>query len=162
MLIQPINIIRIIVFILLIVSPGCNHPADVKKPIKEKPGTVKKTNELTAVDTIFAGERDTSVIINGNEAFIKGRIVANQAQPKYTLSLKKGQRVTAVLKAFRKGGNVRINQIQQPGGAFDGPFGDSLNYILKKSGNLRFLIGENLMAGDPYTGEFILHIKVSE
>ncbi|MEO5890334.1 MAG: hypothetical protein ABIQ31_08785 [Ferruginibacter sp.] len=113
-------------------------------------------------DTIFAGDKDTTIQIKDKAAYIMGHIVANKKQPGYTVQGKKGQIVTAVIKPMQKGGNVRINQIQQPGGAFDGPFGDSLTYTFKRNGALRFIIGQNLMAGDPYTGDFILRITSSE
>lgn len=91
-----------------------------------------------------------------------GHITANKQHPAYSLSVQKGQTITATIKPVKKGGNVRINQIQLPGGAFDGPFGDSLSYASKRSGVICFIIGENLMAGDPYTGDFLLHIKVAD
>lgn len=110
------------------------------------------------IDTIFAGNEDTTIIIKANRAIVKGHIIADQHQPVYTVKGVKGQTITAVLKPSKKKGNVRINQIQQPGGAFDGPFGDSLSYTFREDGSLRFIIGENLMAGDPYTGDFIFHL----
>lgn len=112
------------------------------------------------LDTIFAGVRDTVILLIDGEAIIKGHIVDNKRQPKYTLPAWKGQSVTAIVHPVTKGGNVRISQMQQPGGTFDGPFGDSLTYVLKRNGNLRFIIGENIMNGERYNGDFILHITV--
>lgn len=78
----------------------------------------------------------------------------------YTLPGWSHQTFTAKVKPVAKGGNVRISQIQNPGGAFDGLFGDSVTYVTEDNGNLRFIIGENVMNGDRYTGDFILHIVI--
>lgn len=147
---------------LLAFNLGCNHPDHTKEQVNKTPDSNTVHPLIRANDTIYAGDGDTTVRLNNGQAYITGHIIANKNQPKYTLSARKGQTVTAILKPLKKGGNVRINQIQQPGGAFDGPFGDSLSYTFKRSGKIHFIIGENLMAGDPYTGDFILHIILSE
>jgi hypothetical protein len=162
MLSKPGKIVRIAGAMLLLFILGCNHTDHAIEPVEKVTKYNPKNASAPVTDTIYAGDRDTTILIKVDEAFIIGHIIANKAQPEYTLSARKGQTVTAILKPSKKGGNVRINQIQQPGGAFDGPFGDSLSYTFKRSGNIRFIIGENLMAGDPYTGDFILHIKLSE
>ncbi|MCW3092130.1 MAG: hypothetical protein JWP81_3199 [Ferruginibacter sp.] len=118
-------------------------------------------NILPPVDTMVSGQKDTIVLLNQGQAFIRGHIKPNSHQPKYTLPVWKGDTVTATIKPVEKGGNVRINQLQQPGGQFDGPFGDSVRYLVKSNGNLHFIIGENQMAGEPYTGDYVLHIKVN-
>lgn len=110
-------------------------------------------------DTILAGNGDTTLALQTNEAFIKGEMVANTRQPVYSIPVLKGEIIIAWVRPENKGSNVRINQVQQPGGSFDGPFGDSLYYDVKKSGMLRFIIGQNLMAGDPWSGKFIFHLR---
>jgi hypothetical protein len=126
----------------------CGSPTD----------SIVRVEHAAMIDTIFAGNEDTTIIIKANRAILKGHIIADQHQPVYTVKGVKGQTITAMVRPSKKGGNVRINQIQQPGGAFDGPFGDSLSYTFREDGSLRFIIGENLMAGDPYTGDFIFHL----
>ncbi|MEP7110497.1 MAG: hypothetical protein ABI760_21065 [Ferruginibacter sp.] len=156
---QPGKIYRSTGFLILALILGCNNTDHSNKEVngeKDSNATPVSINQL--YDTINSGDRDTTVLLKTGEAFIKGHIIANKSLPKYTIFARKGQTVTAILKPLKKGGNVRINQVQQPGGAFDGPFGDSLSYTFKNNGNIRFIIGENLMAGDPYTGYFILHI----
>lgn len=159
---------------------ACNDPGqayqDVNKntdsPIVTKPvDTVEKTSKLIdpasiatvgpARDTIDAGSDDATIELKNGEAFVKGHLDADKIRPAYTVNAQKGQTIVGIVRPAKKGGNVRINQIQQPGGAFDGPFGDSLSYTFKKAGRLRFIIGENQMAGDRYTGDFILHLKLS-
>ena len=112
------------------------------------------------LDTIFAHGEDTTIVLVNGEAIVKGYSQANKRHPSYSLDVKKGQSIIATIKPIQKGGNVRINQVQLPDKSFDGPFGDSMRYYIKKSGTLRFIIGQNMMAGDPWTGDFIFHLRV--
>jgi hypothetical protein len=159
---QPIKLFWIAATMLLLFNPGCNHAGKSPEPVNKTPGPLAAPAIIETIDTINAGGRDTTILLKDGEAFISGHITANKSGPVYTLPAHKGQTVTAIIKPVKSRGNVRINQIQQPDGAFDGPFGDSLSYTFKKSGNIRFIIGENLMAGDPFTGDFILHVILSE
>lgn len=54
--------------------------------------------------------------------------------------------------------NIRFNQIVMPGGGTDGPFGRSIEYDLVRRGTYRLVIGESLMAGEPWGGEFMLEL----
>ena len=54
--------------------------------------------------------------------------------------------------------NVRFNQIVMPDGTSDGPFGRSIEYGLEQQGTCHLLIGESLMAGEPWGGEFMLEL----
>jgi len=146
---------------ILLVAMGCNQPDGGNKALQTVEDSTTIPISTRQADTIYAGEGDTAVQLKDNEVFIKGHIVANKNQPKYTVPAQNGQTITATIKPIEKGGNVRINQIQQPGGGLDGPFGDSLSYTFKRNGSIGFIIGQNLMAGDPYTGDFILHILLS-
>lgn len=58
--------------------------------------------------------------------------------------------------------NIRFNGIVMPGGASDGPFGRSMEYDLARKGMYRLLIGESLMQGDPWGGDFTLEIRLSQ
>ena len=52
--------------------------------------------------------------------------------------------------------NIRFTQIALPDQTQDGPFGRELHYPIKSKGRYAFIIGENLMAGDPWEGSFSL------
>ena len=124
---------------------------------------IRYTNQTVIsplIDTIFSHDQDTMVALTNKEAFIKGNSRANKRQPAYSVKLLKGQTIIATVRPVDKGGNIRINQIQLPDKSFDGPFGDSLRYTVKKSGTLKFIVGQNMMAGDPWTGEYIFHLKL--
>jgi hypothetical protein len=140
--------------------PGaCRQKAAAPVPIAMDRDTVRETVQAT-VDTIYSGNADTTLTLMDKKAVIVGHIAANTGKPAYTVRGVKGQTLVVLLNPVKKGGNVRINQIRQPGGAFDGPFGDSLRYTFKRTGDLSIIIGENLMAGDPYNGNFVLRLRV--
>ncbi len=128
--------------------------------------TIDITNNATVLenppstDTVYAGKSDTLLLINNGEVFVKGSIVAGKISPLYTIPAWKGQRVMAYLSPEIKGGNICINQVDSPGSEPNGPYGDSVNLSMESSGNLRLKIGGNLKGGQPYTGNFVLHVIV--
>ncbi|MEO6722822.1 MAG: hypothetical protein ABIN67_20815 [Ferruginibacter sp.] len=158
-----LNIPAIMILWLLV---GCNADKG-KMPPAIKDTTIASIAPNTSqemisslIDTIFAKDRDTTAELVNEQAVIKGYSKANRRQPSYSVKVMKGQTIVAIIKPVEKGGNIRINQIQLPDGTFDGPFGDSVRYTVKKSGMLRFIIGQNMMAGDPWTGDFIFRLKL--
>lgn len=58
--------------------------------------------------------------------------------------------------------NVRFSQIIMPDSTMDGPFGREIQYVLSKKGIYRLIVNENMMAGDPWSGEFTVNIKLTE
>src|SRR5207302_7517196 len=120
-------------FLLLLVL-SCHNSGHSADETNKKTEVSPETTIKRPFDTIYAGTTDTTIQFNEGEIFIKGHIAANKHQPRYTVHGRRGQTVTAIVSPLEKGGNVRINQIQQPGGAFDGTFGDSLTYTFKRDG----------------------------
>ncbi len=95
----------------------------------------------------------TQVTLNGN---IKG---FGQNIP-YVFEVSKGQKLTASVKPKTGGGNIRIGQIIDPSGKADGPFGEQMTYLLNESGDWKIILSENMMSGDPWTGEYLLTIEI--
>jgi hypothetical protein len=71
----------------------------------------------------------------------------------------KGKLYGAITTATNKD-NIRFNQIIMPDGSADGPFERTIQYDIKKPGNYKLIIASNLMAENPYTGEFELSLVV--
>ena len=156
--------IAVVSFVTLATRCNGNDPSK-STSVTDTPGSritpAPSTEVVSALpDTIFAGGKDTTIILVNGETLIKGYSRANKRHPSYSVRVEKGQTIIATIKPMQKGGNVRINQLQLPDQSFDGPFGDSLHYLVKKSGTLRFIIGQNMMAGDPWTGDFIFYLRV--
>lgn len=57
--------------------------------------------------------------------------------------------------------NLRISQIVLPDGAMDGPFGRSIEYDIPSDGTVRLVIGESLMQGDPWGGDFTVEVRLN-
>lgn len=58
--------------------------------------------------------------------------------------------------------NIRFNQIIMPDSSMDGPFGRYLTYDLASKGLYSLIIGESLMADNPYAGKFIVELYTGE
>lgn len=58
--------------------------------------------------------------------------------------------------------NIRFNQITMPNGNQDGPFSREIDYELTQPGTYQLSIGESLMAGDPWGGEFTIEIELTD
>ncbi|HMQ68557.1 MAG TPA: hypothetical protein PKA90_05980 [Ignavibacteria bacterium] len=78
----------------------------------------------------------------------------------YEFEASEGQTLKASVKPKDGDGNVRINQIYYPDGKADGPFGEKMNYKLNRSGNWKLIIGEDMMAGEPWKGTYLLTIEI--
>jgi len=76
------------------------------------------------------------------------------------IPVKQGRHLTASISSDDSAANVRINQIITPGDKADGPFGRDFTFAIHQQGTYRLLIGENLMQGDEWKGEFKLTVKV--
>ncbi len=56
--------------------------------------------------------------------------------------------------------NIRISQIILPDGRMDGPFGEDITYHLPMDGMYTISIHENMMAGDPWSGDFLVEVAL--
>ena len=152
---------------VLLVMFSCNNNTTIQQKTIALKDTIAKTNDTPIIqslpaekvmDTIFTHESDTAFKITHGSIYIVG--YSKPSSPRtYTLTANKGQLITATIHPIKKNGNVRINQLQYPDKKFDGPFGDSTSYTMPIDGKLSFIIGQNMMAGNPWRGEFILFIK---
>lgn len=70
----------------------------------------------------------------------------------------KGDSLFGELTSEDKKANIRFTQLQMPDESFDGPFDKELKYAIKQHGRYHIIIGQNMMAGDPWTGDFYLRM----
>jgi hypothetical protein len=78
----------------------------------------------------------------------------------YVFEVSKGQMLTASVKPKTSDGNIRISQIINPAGVADGPFDNQITYTLNESGDWKLILSENMMAGDPWKGEYFLTLEI--
>lgn len=71
-------------------------------------------------------------------------------------------KMTARLSSKDSTANIRFTQIIMPNGDMDGPFGPTISYDLPVKGDYLLLVHENQMGGDPWSGDFEIHISLSK
>jgi hypothetical protein len=70
-------------------------------------------------------------------------------------------RMTGMITSKDSMANIRFSQIVMPDGQMDGPFGKDISYGLPVKGDYLLLLRENLMAGDPWAGDFQVTVMLS-
>ena len=60
------------------------------------------------------------------------------------------------------GANLRLSQIILPTGTMDGPFGQKTGYNLAQFGGYQLIFSENMMAGEPWSGEAIVSLTLRD
>jgi len=71
-----------------------------------------------------------------------------------------GKELFASLSSNDKKANIRVSQVEFPDSTFDGPFGRELHREINTHGNYKLIIGEDMMAGDRWKGDFVLKVWV--
>ncbi len=69
-------------------------------------------------------------------------------------------RVVVTFPATSTGGNLRLSQIIMPDGNMDGPFGTDSTVELTQFGGYELIFHENMMSGDPWSGNAIVTITL--
>jgi hypothetical protein len=144
-------------FILII---GCNQQNDESKNRNESiKNEIRK--DFSKDKTGKTGNNFQHTLYPKNDA-ITFRLNMDSADRYLIIPVKisSGKELFARLSSKDKKANIRISQIEFPDSTFDGPFGRNLNYIIKLPGNYKIIIGQNIMAGDPWNGNFVLKIWV--
>lgn len=161
---------------------GCSKPKNEQSTTNTAPmDNSGNQNQNSAAPEVKTGDNNfTSTGKNSNESGIRnssegmrvkfpagttkvtlnGSINGFGQQITYVFEASQGQKLTAFVKPQTSGGNIRIAQIISPGGNADGPFGDQVIYTLKQSGDWKLVLSENMMAGDPWKGEYSLSIEI--
>lgn len=74
------------------------------------------------------------------------------------IKISAGKEFFASLSSDDQNANIRVSQVEFPDSTFDGPFGRELNRAIKTPGNYKLIIGEDMMAGDGWKGNFVLKV----
>ncbi|MGS2762720.1 hypothetical protein [Sinomicrobium sp. M5D2P9] len=144
------NALGLIVLLLLIACGGK----------REKTGEKKSGPTGSPVAGITEISRDTLALSLEN-GFVKGEIYKEERDKKYfVLKTDAPVQLSARLESKDTLANLRFTQIFFPDGSADGPFGRELEYELEKPGTYVLSVGENMMAGEPWSGDFTIEVKV--
>lgn len=115
---------------------------------------------LDAVANAYDRDQTVSLVVRDGKA---SATVDKQAGQTVTFSFDAGDytRLRANLSSEAADANVRISQIIMPDGSADGPFGREMEYELTQRGTYQLIVNENIMAGDPWAGQFTIDIELS-
>jgi hypothetical protein len=134
---------------------SCLQQPDSKKDIKVSVSSTRK--DLSQKDSTTVTRTSPPTV---DTLFFKLRMDNNNNHLIIPISVTHGKEIFATVSSSDEKANIRISQIGLPDSTFEGPFGQSLQYNIKIPGTYKIIIGENMMAGDPWTGDFILKVWI--
>jgi len=145
----------LITFLLFLLS--CNQQNDTKAihQLSDSTEDTSKT-EIIKQDTLPRG----SLYPGSDTLVVDLKMDSLNNHLSVSVYISSGRELFASLSSEDRKANIRISQIGFPDSTFDGPFGRNLKYQIKTTGNYKIIIGENMMAGDPWKGDFSLKIWV--
>ncbi|WP_276500583.1 hypothetical protein [Terrimonas pollutisoli] len=157
-----------LVFSLLLLS--CNNASNTKEeaPIPDANSSVhveQKDSMTAAIDSVPQNIQVDSVIhlsfpTDSVSITVKGHVDKKGNPVICYLPVTKGSKLTASVVPDNTKATIRFSHLYLPDGKSDGPFGNTLKYALRQKGTYKLYIGPNKMAGDPFSTDFILKIKV--
>ncbi len=108
-----------------------------------------------------SGEKSKSEQNNINNGIIQfQRTKVGKERDTISFNLPHAAYVVITLKTPSNTGNLRINQLIMPDGTMDGPYGRVIKDTLSQIGNYQIIVGESLMQGDTYAGDYNVKIKI--
>lgn len=150
---------KIFFFIILISLFSCNQ--NNEKNISESNNLLSVKNDSSKSETKIVNDTVPKGLSVLSDTLVL-KLAMDSANDHLIIPLKisSGKELFASLSSEDKHANIRISQVQLPDSTFDGPFGRDLNYNMKTAGNYKLIIGENMMAGDRWKGNFVLRVWV--
>lgn len=166
MLLRKINNIlmkKTFIFIAaLALFAACNRPSSVAQ------NNTSTENKESLQDTVSSINKIPEIKIKADSVFnlqvpesgdtLKIDILKQSAPITCNLLVSKKGKLVALITTPSGKGNIRFNQLIMPDGSADGPFGKKIEYTATQTGTYKLIIAANLMAEDPYNGEFTLKV----
>lgn len=145
-------------FLILISFAACNQTEN--KNISEADSTSIKKDSVKK-DTGSVNDTLPKILsANSDTVVFKLKMDSANKHLSIPVTISSGKELFASLYSDDKKANIRISQVGLPDSTFDGPFGRDLHYTIKTAGNYKIIIGEDMMAGDRWTGDFVLKVFV--
>lgn len=147
------------IFCLILISLIACNQGENKNISKDNLADIKKDSAKKEAGFV----NDTlpkKLSANSDTLILKLKMDSANMHVSIPVSILSGKELFASLSSDDKKANIRISQIGLPDSTFDGPFGRELHYKIKSAGNYKIIIGEDMMAGDRWTGDFVLKVFV--
>lgn len=131
----------------------------------------ERENKGTSTDTLSHSISNT-VIIPPESGVIN--VTLNNGEGNYIIRKREDQiiyltfdsegdeELTAQIIPLDSNANVRFSQIIFPTGTMDGPFGREFTYHLNQDGEYQLALHEDMMAGEPWDGEFVVKLHLQD
>ena len=126
-----------------------------KDTLIEPKGTIKNSSPDS-----MQSKSDIAELFPGKDTLIFNLKMTVGNHVTIPVDVRSGDSIYGMLMSGDPSANIRFTQIALPDQTFDGPFGQELSYVLKTPGRYALIIGQNLMAGDPWNGSFTLKVWV--
>ncbi len=145
---------------LLLLIFACNNQP--QQPVNHQLLSFTKENDSVKVHRILVPNDSGVVYLDFDKGHVKERIRKDSMQS-VIVEFNPGDstRLHGWITSKDSIANVRFNQIIMPDSTMDGPFGHEIEYKLTQRGTYQLSIGESLMAGDPWSGVFLLRMELS-
>lgn len=145
---------------VLALFAACNRSSDAKNTASENKeslqDTVSSINKIPEIK--IQADSVLHLLVPDNGDTLKTDILKQSAPITCNISVSKKGKLMALITTPSGKGNIRFNQIIAPDGTADGPFGKKIEYTATQTGIYKLIIAANLMAEDPYNGEFTLKV----
>lgn len=162
-------------FFLFILFAACNS----NENYSTKESTSTQATDITKVkDTALNYKIDTSkqvntlllkrdtiltIDMNNNKGSVRAYLSGIGRHVTIIVPVAGGDSLIAQIVPDDSAANIRFNQIYIPvgkRGKYDGPFSREIRYPVTVKGNYKLIVGENLMAGDDWEGNFTCNVFI--
>ena len=151
---KKITQIRVTVFLLFalpqsgwsMINNNCSNDLSTGTTTGDTIKIVKKMNRL-------------GVIKKGQTIILSGRQKNQGDQTTIEFMVTTGKIIHGEIITKKGDANLRFNQFDNPEGTGDGPYGNTIDIDIKKTGTFKLILAESLMA-DAWRGKFVVKISV--
>lgn len=157
----------ILIWILAWCAPTENLPDQNQTPSFEETQSPNDTDINQEVqeplqESLSGENNEYYPIFNGLETktFTVQHTSGEATKVSFINSEAKSMKVTITFHTDENTPNLRFSQIIMPDGQSDGPFGIETEYDLDQFGWYTLIFNENMMAGDPWSGEATISITL--
>ncbi len=162
---------RYLIALSVLTLSGCTLSDMVTTPDKSDTGAVMQTGTVDTGSTDHQPPLIEDISGSGGVYYpifqgLETRIIpvkhgtGSTTKISFMNSEAKSMHVVVTFPATSTGGNLRLSQIVIPDGTMDGPFGTDSTITLAQLGGYELIFHENMMSGDPWSGNAIVTITL--
>lgn len=130
-------------------------------------GQTNKNNQAEEIDATEVTVENTDpaapievTLDENSSAVVTGSMTGLKDMKTYVVEVPAGKKLSIKLTPAEEIANLRIHQIISPSDEADGPFGQDATTDVTEAGKWSIVIGESLMVGEDYIGDYTLSIAV--